>query len=59
MIDSAVSRSPERASAIARCPCERRASTFIQVILALLRQKSIAAAASPCGGMSAVKKLRA
>ena len=59
MIESAVGLSPERASAIANWPCESRGSIFIQVFRATSKAHWIAAAASPWGGASLVKKLRA
>ena len=59
MIERAVGLSPERASAIASCPCVSRASSFIQHFRPMSNAHWIAAAASPCGGASAVKKLLA
>ena len=59
MMESAVCLSPERASAIASCPCGSRPSIFIQHFLATSKAHVIAAAASPWGGASCVKKLRA
>ena len=59
MIESAVGLSPERASAIASCPCESRGSSFSHDFLATSKPQRIASAASPSGGVSLVKKLRA
>ncbi len=59
MIERAVGLSPDRASAIASCPCVSRASSFGQHFRPTSKAQRIASAASPCGGASAVKKLRA
>ena len=59
MIERAVGLSPDRESAIANCPCESRGSIFIQHFLATSKPHLIASAASPSGGASLEKKLRA